>query len=135
MSRNQPADVQQREAAPARIRDGAVPFTPAPSVEKVDGPAADAREVLDRLLERPVKLLFVTRVDRRPDIGGGQSVEVGVAQQPVHLGAGIEQMEDQPSKGWKRGTVAVSKLIFLEPEDEVADAFGHRAHEKHGIRR
>src|SRR2546428_1294920 len=104
MSRHQSADVKQREAAPARIRDGAVPFTLAPSVEKVDSPAADAREVLDRLLERPVKLLFVTRVDSRPDIGGGQSLEVGGAQQPVPPCARIGPMGDPTPQGWESRT-------------------------------
>src|SRR2546428_9108568 len=98
MSRHQSADVKQREAAPARIRDGAVPFTLAPSVEKVDGPAADAREVLDRLLERPVKLLFVTRVDSRPDIGGGPAVRAGVGQQAAHPVVRIEPTKNETSQ-------------------------------------
>src|ERR1035437_4123453 len=114
---DQAADIQQGQTAAAWVRDDALPLVPAPAVEEVDRAAADPREVLDRLLQGPVQVLVVAGVDRRPDIAGGQTVEVSASQESVDLGAGVEEMEDQPSEGWECGTMAVSKPRFIEPED------------------
>ena len=76
------------------------PLALAPAVQEVDSPAADAGEVLDRLLQRAVEVLVVAGVDGRPHVGRGEPVQMSVSQQPVNLGTGIEEVEDQaPSVG------------------------------------
>ena len=116
------ADVEEGEAAAVRVRDRAVPLVLAPSVEEVDGPAADAGEVLDDLLQAAIEILVVAGVDGRPDIRGREAVEMSVTQERVHLRSGIEQVEDQPPKCRERRSVPVSKARFIEAEDKVADA-------------
>jgi hypothetical protein len=94
-------------------------------VEEVDGSPADSREVFNRLLQGPVEVLVVAWIDGRPDIGGGKTVEVSMAKEPVDLGAGIEEMGDQASEGRERWTMAVPQSRFVEAEDQVVDALGH----------
>src|SRR6185503_10041628 len=119
--------------ASARLADRAIPLGLAPPVEEVDGAPADAREVLEALLERTVELEVVRGVDRRPHVGGGAAVEVCMAEEAVDLGTRVDEVTDQPAEGGERGAVTIAQARLVEAVDEIVDAFGDRAHQEHGI--
>src|SRR2546426_10585524 len=114
------ANLEERERAAARIDDGALPLVLAPPVKKIDSPPAHAREVLDGLLQRPVQVMVVGRVDRGAHVRRGQSVQVGVPEQSVDLGPRIEQVPDQAAESREGGSMAITELSLVEAENEGA---------------
>ena len=63
MARHAPADVKKSYIARVRIRDEALPFVLAPAVHQVDGAPPDAGEIVHGLLQRPVEVLHLERID------------------------------------------------------------------------
>src|ERR1700687_1897878 len=106
---DQPAHLQQGDVARARISELALPLVLAPAVQEVDSPAANSGEVLEGLLQGALELLVVAWVDGGANVGGGHAVQVGVAQQGVHLRSGVEQMADQTAEGGECRAVAISQ--------------------------
>ena len=92
---DQPADLEQSHVAASRIGDVAVPFRIAPAVQKVDRPPPDPGEVFERLLQGPSQCLVVPGIDGGTNIGGCLSVQVGVAEERVDPGCGVDQVGDQ----------------------------------------
>jgi len=115
VTRDQLAYLEQRHLAATGVADRAFPLALTPAVQKVDGAPAHAGEVLERLLERAVQFLVVGGVDRGADISGRLPVQVGVPDQAVNLGAGVDQVRDQASQSGEGGSVAVPEAGVVQP--------------------
>ena len=95
----------------------------------------DAGEIFKRLVERHGQLLVVARVDGGPDVRAGLAVQVGVAEERVHLGRGHDKMGDQAPERRKGRAVAVAQASLVQQVDEIARPLRHRAEEQDDVRR
>src|SRR5712691_10918116 len=96
------ANLEEGDDAASRIDHGPVPLVLAPAVEQVDRPAANSCKVLERLVQRAVELMVVGGVDGGAHVGRGETVQVGVPEESIHLRARLDEMPDQTAERRER---------------------------------